>query len=114
VKKQRIEEARQVLVLTGDENYEQDLLDIIASIDIEHTTRDVLFTRKYLRPIFLAVSIGMFNQPASINPILCYLNDIFGRAEFTKVSSDLQYSGSGRNLTLIYDGGYGGHRPNAP
>ncbi|HEV2732376.1 MAG TPA: MFS transporter, partial [Terriglobales bacterium] len=41
-------------------------------------------------PIFLAVSIGMFNQLAGINAILYYLNDIFGYAGFSKVSSDLQ------------------------
>ncbi len=90
VKKQRIEEAKEVLRLTGDENYEQNLQDIVASIDIEHASVDRLFTRKYRFPIFLAVSIGMFNQLAGINAILYYLNDIFARAGFNKVSSDLQ------------------------
>jgi SP family arabinose:H+ symporter-like MFS transporter len=32
----------------------------------------------------------MFNQLAGINSILYYLNDIFARAGFTKVSGDLQ------------------------
>ncbi len=41
-------------------------------------------------PIFLAVSIGMFNQLSGINAILYYLNDIFAKAGFDKVSSDLQ------------------------
>ena len=41
-------------------------------------------------PIFLAVSIGMFNQLSGINAILYYLNDIFERAGFSKVSGDLQ------------------------
>jgi MFS family permease len=49
-----------------------------------------LFSRKYLFPIFLAVSIGMFNQLAGINAILYYLNDIFAHAGFSKVSGDLQ------------------------
>ena len=41
-------------------------------------------------PIFLAISIGMFNQLSGINAILYYLNDIFAKAGFTKVSGDLQ------------------------
>ncbi len=90
VKKRRIDEARLVLKLTGDENYEKDLQDIIASIDLEHASQNVLFSRKYLLPIFLAISIGMFNQLAGINAILYYLNDIFARAGFNKVSADLQ------------------------
>jgi MFS transporter, SP family, arabinose:H+ symporter len=36
VKKQRIVEAREVLRLTGEENYEQELQEIIVSIDAEH------------------------------------------------------------------------------
>jgi len=32
----------------------------------------------------------MFNQLSGINAILYYLNDIFARAGFNKVSSDLQ------------------------
>ncbi len=91
VKKRRVAEAREVLRLTGDENYEQDLQDIVASIDADHGHADEpLFSRKYLFPIFLAVSIGAFNQLAGINAILYYLNDIFGHAGFSKVSSDLQ------------------------
>jgi len=36
-----------------------------------------LFQREYMFPIFLAVSMGMFNQLSGINAILYYLNDIF-------------------------------------
>ena len=90
VKKQRVEEARTVLQLTGEENYEQELQDIIVSIDAEHVTSDALFQWKYRLPIFLAVSIGLFNQLSGINAIIYYLNDIFAYAGFDKVSSDLQ------------------------
>jgi len=90
-KKQRLEEAREVLRLTGEENYEQDLREIVASIDAEHGHADEpLFTRKYRMPIFLAVTIGFFNQLSGINAILYYLNDIFASAGFSKVSGDLQ------------------------
>ncbi len=90
-KKGRVDEARAVLQMTGDENYEHDLQDIVASISVEQKqAAEKLFTRKYAFPIFLAVSIGMFNQLSGINAILYYLNDIFGHAGFSKVSGNLQ------------------------
>jgi SP family arabinose:H+ symporter-like MFS transporter len=102
VKKGRIEEAREVLKLTGDPDYEEDLQSIIASIDLEHTSQDIaLFTRKHRLPIFLALSIGMFNQLAGINAILYYLNDIFALAGFGKTSSDLQSVAVGATLLLF-------------
>ncbi len=77
--------------MTGDENYEHDLQEIVASIDMEQSqATEQLFTRKYAFPIFLAVSIGMFNQLSGINAILYYLNDIFNHAGFSKVSGNLQ------------------------
>ncbi|PYT64506.1 MAG: MFS transporter [Acidobacteria bacterium] len=90
VKKGRIDEARGVLRQTGEENFEQELKEIVESIDAEHVTSDALFTAKYRVPIFLAVSIGMFNQLSGINAILYYLNAIFEHAGFSKVSGDLQ------------------------
>jgi sugar porter (SP) family MFS transporter len=90
-KKQRTEEARSVLVLTGEENVEGELKGIVDSIDAQHGHADEpLFSRKYRVPIFLAITIGMFNQLSGINAILYYLNDIFQRAGFSKVSGDLQ------------------------
>jgi len=90
VKKGRIQEARSVLQQIGEEDYERELQEIIASIDAEHSAHDHLFTWKYRLPIFLAVTIGMFNQLSGINAILYYLNSIFAHAGFSKVSSDLQ------------------------
>jgi MFS transporter, SP family, arabinose:H+ symporter len=90
VKKQRLDEARDVLRMIGEEHYERQLNEIARSIDTEHVTNDSLFSWKYRFPIFLAVSIGMFNQLSGINAILYYLNDIFAYAGFSKVSGDLQ------------------------
>jgi sugar porter (SP) family MFS transporter len=90
VKKGRVDEAGQILKQIGEENYEQELQDIVQSIDTEHASSDALFSWKYRVPIFLAVSIGMFNQLSGINAILYYINDIFNRAGFSKVSGDLQ------------------------
>ena len=89
VKKGRVEEAREVLGMTGSENVDHELQEIVASIDVRDQ-QEALFSRKYRTPIFLAVSIAMFNQFSGINAILYYLNDIFGHAGFSKISGNLQ------------------------
>ena len=91
VTQNRVEEARSVLQLMDAENPEAELREIVDSIHLERLqTAEPLFTRKYRLPIFLAISIGMFNQLSGINAILYYLNDIFAAAGFSKVSGDLQ------------------------
>jgi len=91
VKKRRVEEAGRVLRATEQGDHEQQLLEIVASIGAEHGHADEpLFSRKYRFPILLAVALAAFNQLTGINAILYYLNDIFARAGFTKVSADLQ------------------------
>ena len=59
---------------------------------LDHGTgqRAAVPARSIRLPIFLAISIGMFNQLSGINAILYYLNDIFAKAGFSKVSGDLQ------------------------
>jgi sugar porter (SP) family MFS transporter len=91
VKKSRLGEARQTLEAIGEENIDAELSDIVASVDVEHGHgQESLYQAKYGFPIFLAVSIGMFNQLSGINAILYYLNDIFAKAGFSNVSSDKQ------------------------
>jgi len=91
VQQGRLAEARGVLQMTGEQHIETELQAIVDSIDREHGhAEEPLFQRKYRLPILLAISIGMFNQLSGINAILYYLNDIFARAGFNKVSSDLQ------------------------
>ena len=57
VKKQRVDEARQVLELIGEDNPEKELQDIVNSMHLERA-EEPLFARKYRLPIFLAVSSG--------------------------------------------------------
>jgi sugar porter (SP) family MFS transporter len=91
VKQGRVEEARAVLQLIGEQNYEAELQEIVQSIRTEQQqTGETLFSAKHRLPIFLAVSIGIFNQLSGINAILYYLPDIFMHAGFNKVSSNLQ------------------------
>ena len=89
-KKGRVEEAREVLRMTGQEKFEQELQEIVESVHLERKAEEPLFSWKYRLPIFLAIATGMFNQLSGINAVLYYLNDIFARAGFSKVSSDLQ------------------------
>jgi sugar porter (SP) family MFS transporter len=91
VRKGRAEEAIGVLRATGEPDPAAEVKDIAESIGAEQAHASTrLFTRRFRFPIFLAISIGMFNQLSGINAILYYLNDIFERAGFTKVSGDLQ------------------------
>jgi len=87
----RIDEARAVLKLIGEENYEQRLREIVDSIaQAKSLGKEALFQKRYALPVFLAISIGAFNQLSGINAILYYLNDIFSRAGFGKVSGNIQ------------------------
>jgi SP family arabinose:H+ symporter-like MFS transporter len=91
VTQKRVDEARTVLEMMGAENTEGELREIVDSIHLERLqTSERLFSRKYRFPLFLAITIGMFNQLSGINAILYYLNDIFAAAGFSKISGDLQ------------------------
>jgi MFS transporter, SP family, arabinose:H+ symporter len=85
------DEALDVLRLMGSPNSEEELQEIIASVHLEEGVHDEpLFQRKYALPIFLAVTVGMFNQLSGINAILYYLNSIFASAGFGATSAALQ------------------------
>ena len=87
----RTSEARDVLRLIGEQDYEQRLSEIVESIARSKALgKEALFQKRYALPVFLAISIGAFNQLSGINAILYYLNDIFARAGFGKVSGNLQ------------------------
>jgi sugar porter (SP) family MFS transporter len=91
VRRGHLDEAREIFVRIGEPDPGQEVRDVLESVGAESREKsEPLFARKYRFPIFLAVSIGVFNQLSGINAILYYLNDIFERAGFSKVSSDLQ------------------------
>src|ERR1700720_499253 len=91
VTQKRVDEARAVLISMDAEDPENELREIVASVHLEREqTSEPLFVRKYRLPIFLAITIGMFNQLSGINAILYYLNDIFAAAGFSKLSGALQ------------------------
>jgi MFS transporter, SP family, arabinose:H+ symporter len=87
----RTSDARSVLEQIGEENIDSELQAMNAAFQLEKQQgKEHLFSARNRLPLFLAISIAMFNQLAGINAILYYLNDIFARAGFSKVSSDLQ------------------------
>ncbi len=91
VTQKRVDEARGVLQMMGAANPEAELSEIVDSIHLERLqTSEPLFSWKYRFPLFLAITIGMFNQLSGINAILYYLNDIFAAAGYSKMSGDLQ------------------------
>lgn len=87
----RIDEALSVLVVMGSPNSEAELQEIRDSVALSNReNQEPLFQWKYRLPIFLAITIGMFNQLSGINAILYYLNDIFAAAGFSNLSGNLQ------------------------
>jgi MFS transporter, SP family, arabinose:H+ symporter len=91
VTQKRVDEARAVLTSMGAEDSENELREIVASVHLEREqTSEPLFVWKYRLPIFLAITIGMFNQLSGINAILYYANEIFAAAGYSKISGDLQ------------------------
>jgi SP family arabinose:H+ symporter-like MFS transporter len=66
--KGRNDEALAVLKLMGEPEPEAELADIRAALAEEHATaHEPVFRWKYRYPLFLAISIGAFNQLAGIN-----------------------------------------------
>jgi MFS family permease len=89
--KNRIDEALAVLKLMGEPDPQGELADIRAALAQEHASaHEPVFRWKYRYPLFLAISIGAFNQLAGINAILYYLNSIFAAAGFSQISGDQQ------------------------
>src|SRR6202050_1207978 len=87
----RNDEALSVLKLMGAPDPQAELDDIRAALAQEHASaHEPVFQWKYRYPLFLAISIGAFNQLAGINAILYYLNSIFMAAGFSQISGDQQ------------------------
>ena len=91
VSQNRIDEAMVILARMGSPDSKAEVEAMQLSLAEEggasHTD---LFNMRYKFPIFLAITVGAFNQLTGINAILYYLNDIFASAGFSKVSSDMQ------------------------
>ena len=84
-------EAAKVLHSLGTLNVPAQIAAIRESLHQEfHGKVEPLFCRAHAKPIFLAITVAMFNQLDGINGLMYYLNPIFTMAGFTKVSGDMQ------------------------
>jgi sugar porter (SP) family MFS transporter len=87
----QIDEALAVLRQMGAPDPKAELAEIQTALNSEHaTTHESVFQWKYRFPLFLAITIGAFNQLAGINAILYYMPSIFAAAGFSTLSGDLQ------------------------
>jgi sugar porter (SP) family MFS transporter len=88
----KTDEAVNVLRLLGIENPHEQMGEIVSSLREEESagSADSLTSRKYRRPLILAITVGLFSQLTGINAILYYLNDIFTLAGASKISGNLQ------------------------
>ncbi|MGC1460869.1 MAG: sugar porter family MFS transporter, partial [Terracidiphilus sp.] len=85
------DEALDVLKQMGAPDPNAELVEIQAALQAEHAaTNEPVFQWKYRFPLFLAITIGAFNQLAGINAILFYKSNIFAAAGFSQISGDLQ------------------------
>lgn len=81
----------EVLRKMGSPEPDREFQEIVASLHEEGGKQRVpLFQRSLRLPIFLAISIGLFNQLSGINAILYYAGDIFRAAGFSKISGNFQ------------------------
>lgn len=99
IAKGRIDEAKNVIAKCGadSDNIEEEVKDIQNSLIIESSEiKEPLFSKKYIKPILLAISIAMFNQLSGINAIMYYAPHIFKMA------------GAGAELALLQTVAVGG------
>ena len=93
IAKGRSDEARLVLEKCGSDtgDIEEEIQTIKASLDIEHTRlQESFISKKYSKPIMLAVAIAMFNQLSGINAVLYFAPHIFRMAGAGSESALLQ------------------------
>jgi len=91
VSRNEIDEALAVLHQIGAPDPKAELAEIQAALQSEHSIKHEPVLRwKYRYPLFLAITIGAFNQLTGINAILGYSVTIFKAAGFGALSSFAQ------------------------
>ena len=95
--KGKLEEAKQVLKRINQLNYQEEFKAIQLSHqpDQQANSSERLFSRKYFRPITLAVLFAVFNQVSGINAIIYYAPRIFEMAGLGAHTSLLSTVGIG-------------------
>ena len=88
IKQRRQTEAEAVLTRVGTDDPSGVANEIAASLRFETVAADEpFFTRKYRRPILLALMVATFNQVSGINALIYYTADIFAMAGAERTSA---------------------------
>ena len=88
IKQRRHQEAEAVLTRVGSEHPSAVVAEIAESLHSETVAADEpFFTRKYRRPILLALMVATFNQVSGINALIYYTADIFAMAGAARTSA---------------------------
>ena len=91
ISQNRIDEANLILQDMGSPDSKAEIDAILESIREDGGQGSSrLFSARHKLPVFLAITIGMFNQLSGINAILYYLPSIFQSAGFSHMSSNVQ------------------------
>jgi sugar porter (SP) family MFS transporter len=91
VKQHRSPEALGILRRLGNQNAEQLIGEISESLHEERVRiQEPFYTRKYRRPILLAIMVTTFNQLSGINAVIYYTADIFRMAGAERASALFQ------------------------
>ncbi|MBL7113602.1 MAG: sugar porter family MFS transporter [Bacteroidales bacterium] len=93
VAKDRITEATAVLARCGTDsgNVSDEIKEIQESLNLEHhSLKEPFLSKKYIKPIMLAVMIAVFNQLSGINVVMYYAPHIFRMAGAGSEASMLQ------------------------
>jgi sugar porter (SP) family MFS transporter len=75
--KRKFPEARAALVKLGAANLDAEYASLVAQRnESDGCSAEPLFSRRHVRPIFLAISIAVFNQLTGVNVLLYYILDV--------------------------------------
>jgi sugar porter (SP) family MFS transporter len=104
VSRGRIDDARRVLEAVGSDAAGDEIAAVRASL-LAESGSESLFSRRYRRPVLMAVAMAAFNQLSGINAIIYYTPDIFRMAGVDRASALLQsVVVGGTNLALTMAG----------
>lgn len=90
MKYNKVDEARKILIKTGEKNIEEELSDIQESLTSTSDNGERLFQKRYMKPILYAFLIATFNQLSGINAILYYAPRIFEMSGLFRDSAMMQ------------------------
>lgn len=90
IMRDRFQEARAILQRLRGTVSSEEYREILLLTPSKKADVEPVFQAKYRLPLFIAITMGIFNQLSGINAILYYLNDIFRLAGFSRISGDFQ------------------------